>query len=187
MKTKVTAIGMGALLVMVALAFALPAMAATPGNLGTSANGSIQTAANTASQNRPHPTPDKISLTTGQTITLTSIEGGYRQVGNPSVNGTASGTIQLTVTGVFSHGYALSVTSGTVTVGSQTYTLTSGSAELGPYGRDMVGQAAGSGVQLLFHARSIGSFGSIHNAVVRVDLSNGTTENIVRLLVTVTY
>ncbi len=130
-------------------------------------------------------TPPRLRLSVGQTITLTSAAGGYRQVGDTSVNGTATGSVTLKVTGTFAGGYALSITSGTISINGTTFTISGGSAELGPYGVRMVGQGtlAGSG-QFLLEGRNLGKFGTTDYGVLRIDLTNGSQELGVRLLVT---
>lgn len=136
-------------------------------------------------QNPNKAVPDKISLSVGQVITLTSVAGGWRQVGNPSVNGTASGTLTLQVTGAFSRGYALTITGGSFSIGGSTYTVSGGSAELGPYGVHMVGQGQAGTASFLFAFRDLGKFGNTNYAILRVDLSAGSSEYLARLLVTV--
>ena len=169
MRTKkiATATTIGAATLMVLL-FALPAMAASA----------------TTSQTSRSPRAD---LVLGQTITMTSVSGGYKDPDKPSINGTATGSLSLQVTGVFKGGYALAVTGGTLSFGGSTYTVSGGTAELGPYGVHMVGQAqAGSSAQLLFAARNLGAFGSSTYGILRIDLTNGANEFGVRLLVSIT-
>lgn len=128
----------------------------------------------------------RINLSVGQKITLTSVAGGYKEVGNPAVNGTATGTITLVVTGSFRAGYALSVTGGSITVNGTTYTISGGTALLGPYGARLLGQGqASDGAQFLFHGRNLGKFGSMAYGVLGIDLQSGSSEFAVRLLVTV--
>ena len=126
-----------------------------------------------------------IQLTSGETITLTSVAGGYREIGNPSVNGTASGTMTLQVTGVFKGGYSLSVTGGSLVINGVTYTISSGSAEAGPRGHAVIGQAQAGTASFLFLGRDLGKFGNTSYWILNVDLKNGTTEFGARLLVTI--
>jgi hypothetical protein len=94
--------------------------------------------------------------------------------------------LQFTVTGVFQRGYALSLTSGTITIGANTYSLTSGSAELGPYGEYMVGQATGSnGFQSIFRINNLGNYGTASYATIHMDLNNGSSEYFLRAMTTV--
>jgi len=179
MNTKKIAIAstVGAFAVM-ALLFAIPAMAASA---GTPQNFSAQ-------QILQHPqngTPAKIQLSVGQTITLTSVAGGYWEVGDRAVNGTATGAVTLSVSGAFKGGYALSVTGGSLSINGVTYTVSSGSAELGPYGVHMVGQGQAGTAAFLFANRDIGKFGSTNYSILRVDLKDGTSEFAARLLMTV--
>jgi hypothetical protein len=128
----------------------------------------------------------RISLSVGQKITLTSVAGGYREVGNPQVNGTATGTMTLVVTGSFRAGYALSVTGGSITINGTVYTISGGTGVLGPYGVQMLGQGqASDGSQFLFHGRNLGRFGSSAYGILGIDLQSSGSEFAVRLLVTV--
>jgi len=179
MNTKKIAIAstIGVFAVM-ALLFAVPAMAAS--------TGAPQTI--NAQQLLQHPqngTPHKIQLSVGQSLTLTSVAGGYWEVGDRAVNGTASGTMTLSVSGAFKGGYALSVTGGTLSINGVTYTISGGSAELGPYGVRMVGQGQAGTSQFLFADRGLGKFGTTNYGVLRVDLTDGSSEFAARLLVTI--
>ena len=163
---------------IVAMLFAYPAMAAS---VVTPATPSIQQLAqqqSTAAQ--------RISLIPGQTITFTSIAGSYRQVGDRSVNGTAAGSLALQVTGAFKGGYALSITGGSIALNGTTYSVSGGSAELGPKGVHMVGQGqAGNSTQFLFAARNLGKLGGTDYGILRIDLKNASGEFAIRLLVTI--
>lgn len=180
MKTKALAIAstIGAL-AMVGLLFAYPAMASSSAGLQN---------VNAQQLLRQTQTPSlpEVNLFVGQTITLTSVAGGYREVGDSTVNGTATGSLGLTVTGGYAGGYSLSITGGSLVINGTTYTISAGSAELGPYGRHMVGQGqAGTSGQFLFEVRDLGKFGNTDYGVLRVDLGNGASQFIARLLVTI--
>jgi len=167
---------------LVGLLFAFPAMAASA-TTSSPQNSNISQIVQSAQASQKL---QKVDLKVGQTFTLTSVAGGYREIGNPEVNGTATGSLNIEVTGAFKAGYAVSVTGGQVNVNGTAYTVTAGSGELGPYGVHMVGQAqAGTSAQLLFAARNLGKFGSTDYGVLRIDLTNGSGEFAVRLLVTI--
>ena len=179
MNTKKIAIAttVGAFAVM-AMLFAYPAMAAS-GGAPTTPN---------LQQMLQHPryaSLDKVQLSTGQTITLTSVAGGYWDVGDRAVNGTASGTMTLQVTGTFAGGYSLSVNGGNFDLNGTTYAISSGSAELGPHGAQAVGQGQAGTALFLFSNRDLGRFGTTNYAILRVDLTDGSSEFAARLLVTV--
>ncbi|MDE1857447.1 MAG: hypothetical protein KGI26_00055 [Thaumarchaeota archaeon] len=178
MNTKKIAVAttLGAFAVL-ALLFAYPAMAAAS---GTPQNPSIQQLYMRSAHSPSH----NIQLSVGQTITLTSVAGGYWVVGEPGSNGTASGTMTLQVTGALSGGYTVSVTGGTLTINGTAYTITGGSAELGPHGRLVVGQGQAGSTTFLFLDRNLGSFGGASYGVLRVDLRSGSSEFGARLLVT---
>jgi hypothetical protein len=126
-----------------------------------------------------------LQLTSSHTITLTSIAGGYREVGNPKVNGTASGTLTLQVTGVFKGGYSLSVTGGSLVINGVTYTISSGSAEAGPRGASIVGQGQAGTSAFLFLGRDLGKFGDTSYGILTVDLKDRSSEFGARLLVSI--
>ncbi|MDE1852374.1 MAG: hypothetical protein KGI38_01370 [Thaumarchaeota archaeon] len=163
---------------VVALLFAYPAMAAAGAPQNLSRQQLLQNSAHMPSQ--------QIQLSVGQTITLTSVAGGYWVVGDRASNGTATGAMTLQVTGALTGGYIIAVTGGSLSINGTTYAISSGSAELGSHGAFMVGQGqAGSG-QFLFLDRNLGKFGSTNYGVLRVDLKDGASEFAARLLVTIT-
>jgi hypothetical protein len=179
MNTKKIAVAstVGALAFM-ALAIAYPAMASSAGapqNFSTAAL--IQQSASPGSQ--------AIQYSAGQTITLTSVAGGYWVVGDRNVNGTASGSMTLKVSAELKGGYILAVTGGSFSINGTTYTITSGSAELGPHGYYMVGNGQAGTAQFLFLDRNLGKFGSTDYGVLRVDLKDVSSEFAARLLVTI--
>ncbi len=164
---------------VVALLFAYPAIASSAGAPGTP----------NLKQLLQHPQAggaQRIQLSPGQAITLTSVAGSYWTVGDRSVNGTSTGSMTLQVTGSLSGGYTLAVSGGSLGVNGTTYTITGGSAELGPYGVHAVGQGQGGTAQFLFTVRDLGRFGSTNFGILRVDLKDGPSEFVARLLVTVT-
>jgi hypothetical protein len=121
------------------------------------------------------------NISVGQTFTLKSSQGRYTVVGNPSDNGTASGTLTFTVTSKLSGGFTLSVTSGSVTVAGATYTITSASAQMNRAASEITGQGSTSpSGQFLLQARASGSFvGS--TGQVSLDLQSGSSEYLVTL------
>jgi hypothetical protein len=126
----------------------------------------------------------QVSLSVGQTITITSTSGNYYVVGTPSKNGTASGTLTFKVTGKLYSGYTLSITGGSVTMAGTPYAITSGTAQLIGFG--IMGQGATSPTgQFILHAMAYGSFtGS--TGQVYLDLQAGSSEYLVYLTGSVT-
>lgn len=178
MKAKTIAIATAlGVAIAAAMFFAYPAMASTyasPQSLNVQQ----------MMQQTQDTTIQRIQLPVGQTINLDSIAGGYRQVGDPQVNGTATGSLSLQVTGGFVGGYTLSLNGGTISFGGNSYTIATGSAQLGPHGVHMVGQGqAGASAQFLFSLVDLGRFGTIHYGVLRVDLTTGSSQYILKLLV----
>ena len=127
----------------------------------------------------------RVQLSTGQTITLTSVAGRYWEVGDRAVNGTASGTMTLQVSVAFRAGYSLTVTGGSLDINGTTYTISGGSALLGPYGAHLLGQGQAGTAQFLFGGRDLGTFGGTNHAIFHVDLKDGSSEFVARLLVNV--
>ena len=162
---------------VVALLFAYPAIAAYPATQNPNASQMLQHSAYMNSH--------RIQLTDGQTITLSSVAGGYWVVGDRASNGTASGSMTLTVSGSLTGGYILSVTGGSLNINGNTYTISGGSAQLGPRGAYAVGNGQAGSAQFLFLDRNLGKFGSTNYGVLRVDLMDGTSEFAARLLVTI--
>jgi outer membrane lipoprotein-sorting protein len=126
-----------------------------------------------------------VSLSVGQTITITSTQGKYWVYATPSKNGTASGTLTFTVTAKLSQGYTLSLTSGSIVVDGTTYAVSSGSAQIGSFANSMLGQGTTTPTgQFLLRAQAYGSFGGTSGSVL-LDFSNGTTEYAVALTGTI--
>lgn len=188
MKTaKVAAIGAASIFAMVALLLAYPAMAATNGGVPNAQPlGGTALASSSASSSI---VPAPAALTAGQTITFTSTNGQFRVVGSPGESGTASGTLALSVTGAFKGGYSLSIASGSLTINGTSYTIASGSAEMGPYQAHLVGQGALASAtpgSFLFAAGAHANFqGQTYNTL-RFDVQVNGAEYGVILLVTVT-
>lgn len=125
------------------------------------------------------------NLAMGQTFTLTSTKGEYREVNDSSVNGTASGTLTFTVTGKLSQGFTLSLSSGSITIGSTQYTISSGSAQTGRAASNLEGQGTtSSNGDFIIQAQARGSFAGTSSRVV-LDFSNGSTEYMVTLTTSV--
>jgi len=91
----------------------------------------------------------------------------------------------LQVSGALKGGYIISVTGGSLNINGVTYSISSGSAELGPHGVYMVGQGQAGTAQFLFQDRDLGKFGSSSYGVLRIDLKDGSSEFAARLLVTI--
>jgi hypothetical protein len=180
MNTKKTAAASAlGVFAVTALLVAYPAMAASSVN-------PQQTNTQQLLHNSAYLSSHRIQLTVGQNITMTSVAGGYWIVGDRSSNGTASGTMTLQVTGALTGGYVISVTGGTLNINGTTYTISGGSAELGPYGRFMAGQGQAGDAQFFFLDRNLGKFGTTNYGVLRMDLKDGSSEFGTRLLVTIT-
>ena len=85
------------------------------------------------------------------------------------------------MTGKLSAGYTLSITSGSLVVNGATYTVSSGSAQMGRDAGRLVGQGATSSSDaFLVSASAHGSFAG-NSATMSLDLSSGSSEYLVFL------
>jgi hypothetical protein len=146
MKTaKIATIGTASLFAMIALLLAYPAMANTSGDTSIVSGQTTTTASQAAlpSTAAAATLSTGAALTAGQTITFTSTNGTFRTIdGASQKTGAASGTMTLMVTGVYGAGYALSITSGTLRINGTSYSITSGSAQMGEHQAHLVGQGS---------------------------------------------
>ena len=195
MNVRTKAIGGAVVLAVIALVFAYPVFAAA-NPISAAANPATATPsiskATVASPTSILPPPPV--LTVGQTITFTSTNGQWRVIDPPAkpsvAYSVASGTVTFTVTGAFKGGYALSITSGTLSINRTSYTIASGSAELGPELARLVGQgslsSATSGSFLVAGGSHSDFFGNTYNTL-RFDVQANGMEYGVLLLVNVTH
>ena len=191
MQTKMKALtGTVAMLVIASVLFAYPAFAAQATTSTTTASSGLTSTANKTTPvhkcngdglcGRP-------DLKVGSVITYTTQSGTYWPPGHRDQNASASVSLEYTVTGVFNQGYSLTLTAGSVTLGDKTYALSSGSAELGPHGGHMIGQATGQdGLQLILHINNLGNFGKNNYATIGIDLNNGSAQYYLRAMTTFT-
>jgi hypothetical protein len=194
MNVRTKTVGSAVVLAVIALVFAYPVFAAgLPFSGAASPNSSTPgAAANTTSTANTSIIPPPPVLSVGQTVTFTSTNGQWRVIdpsSKPHVgSGPASGTVTFTVTGAFKGGYALSITSGTLSINGTTYTIASGSAELGPYLAHVVGQGSlsPSGSFLVDGNAHANFFGDTYNTL-RFDLQANGVEYGVLLLVNVVH
>ncbi|HUI85963.1 MAG TPA: hypothetical protein VLY21_02260 [Nitrososphaerales archaeon] len=185
MNAKTTAVFGAVALAALALIFAYPAFAAMSSPAATAANTPAPTA---------QPSTNLVqlpqALKVGQTVTITSSNGLWRVINSSSSpevsSGVASGTITLTVTGAYKHGYALSITSGSLSINGSTYAIASGSSEMGPRQARLVGQgtfaSATPGSFIMGGAAHADFFGSTFNTL-RFDAQANGVEYGVALLV----
>ncbi len=124
---------------------------------------------------------NQVNISVGQTFTITSTAGKYILSSNHSTNGTASGSLTFAVTGKMAAGYTLSIKSGSLTVAGTTYTVTSGTAQMGRDAAGIVGQGSTNPTgTFLLRAGAHGSFvGS--TGTVTLDLQTGSSEYLVLL------
>ena len=127
-------------------------------------------------------------------MTFTSTNGEWRVLNTSSKvevsSGVASGTVTLTVTGAFKRGYALSITSGTLSINGTSYSIASGSSEMGPWQAHLVGQgsfaSATPGSFLMGGAAHADFFGASFNTL-RFDVQANGIEYGVLLLVSAAH
>jgi len=122
----------------------------------------------------------RADVAVGQKIAFTSTSGQYAVLGNATSGGTASGSVVFTVSGNLTEGYTLSM-SGSVVIGSTTYAISSGSAQMSLSASTISGQGATSPTgAFILQGTARGSFvGS--TATISLDLKSGTTEYVVFL------
>lgn len=122
-------------------------------------------------------------LAVGSSFTLSNLNGTYVSATNESVSGKAAGSFTFQVTGVYAKGYTLSVTSGTLTIGSTTYTITSGTVVLNTGGESGTGSgvASGGSTFLISVSGLHGSLASPSIGNLRLDLMSGTSQFLVSL------
>jgi len=119
-------------------------------------------------------------LTVGCTITFSNLKGiaVTSPMANPTDRLNATGSFTFTVAGVYQWGYSLTITSGTVTIGTTTYTVSSGNLVLSGRGMSGTGQGTlSSGATFLVRLTglSIGSNGSVSGHVA-FDITSGASQ-----------
>ncbi len=128
---------------------------------------------------------NRVNVSVGQTITLTSTQGTYFVAGDTAQNGTASGTLTFSVTGSLTTGYTLSLTGGSLVVNGNTYSIASGSAQMDPSATTMTGQGTTTPTgAFIVQASAHGDFVS-SSGVVSLDFKAGSTEYLINLVTTV--
>lgn len=174
---KVETLGAAVALSMVALMVIYPAVAASlpmavaNSQSSRSATSSLAAANPTVSGTSTQPptnarseTPPKTllpgppALAVGETITFTSTAGQYSNVTNARPIGTAAGTVTFTVTGALREGYTLSLTSGSLSLGSTTLSLTGGSAVVDANQASLTGSGTVSGGATIYYATARPTF-----------------------------
>jgi hypothetical protein len=122
----------------------------------------------------------RADVSVGQKISFTSTSGHYFVVGNRAENGTASASLTFTVTGNLTEAYTLSI-SGTIVIGSTTYTISSGSGQMTPSATSISGQGTTStSGAFVLQATARGSFVGTTSSV-SLDIQSGSTEYLVSL------
>ena len=130
------------------------------------------------------PTPP--ALTVGETITFTSTSGVYTNFTIAKPIGNASGTVTFTVTGSLREGYTLTLTSGSLSLGTTTVAITGGSAIMGTGQASLQGSGTVGGGAIIFHAVAHPNLVSSFNTFV-IDLQTGGQEYLVLLQVTTSH
>lgn len=191
MNPKNASIFGAAAIAVIALIFAYPVFAST--SLSTPMPAATNVAS-TSTQTISSIVPLPQALTVGQTITFTSTAGQWKMLSAPSKpevsSGVASGTVTLTVTGVYKRGYALSITAGSLDINGTTFAIASGTSEMGPYQAHLLGQgsfaSASPGSFLMGGAAHADFFGATFNTL-RFDVQANSIEYGVLLVVSATH
>ncbi len=123
------------------------------------------------------------SLTAGENLTLTGLTGHFINASSPSGAGNASGTLDLKVSQIFLRGCTVSITGGSLKLGTMSFTLTSGSLVLNHGGRsgDGSGTASSSSSFLIWAAGLHGNSTLASVGAVRLDFKAGSSEFLVVL------
>lgn len=130
--------------------------------------------------------PKPPALTQGQTLTFTSSEGIYKVISGGKGVGNASGTVTFTVSGVFSHGYTLTITGGSLTINGTTYSISSGSAQIGRGLAHIVGQGTlSNNGAFIFAGHAHANFAGQEYNTLRFDVEINGVEYGVLLVVNV--
>ncbi|MDG6898357.1 MAG: hypothetical protein JRN24_01320 [Nitrososphaerota archaeon] len=125
---------------------------------------------------------NRLNLSVGQTITLANLTGRYSNADNATIRGNSSGSITLTVTGVFKEGYTLSFTSGYVSIKGINYAITGGTVTIGPDGQWATGSGTlSSSGQFIAHVAIHGTSTSPANGRAVLDVKIGGSEYLVFL------
>lgn len=122
------------------------------------------------------------NLTSGETLTVSGLTGHYLNASDRDMGGNASGTFTFKVTGIFAVGCTLSLTGGSFTLNSTTYTITGGSIVLNHGGRS--GEGSGtttSGSFIIFVAGLHGNSTSANVGAIHLDFETGTNQFLVHL------
>lgn len=170
---------------VVASMLAYPAFAARGFGAGSTSYGSRQTLGpghrGGFGPDMDHGGYAALNLTVGQTISFKDT-GRYVDASNHTIRGNASATLTFTVNAVYKAGYTLTLTSGTITIGAKTYSVSGGSAQLGPFGRHLVGQGTASGGASFLLRGVVGSHnGTIQGGPAGLDFKSGSAEYLVML------
>ncbi|MEM0120476.1 MAG: hypothetical protein QW688_03430 [Thermoprotei archaeon] len=171
---------------VVLAAAAWPGLAAQLNVVGATAGG-VESGA--VSGGSAHVAGKGANLTSGSIITLTSVVGGYRVVGE-TVNGSASAQLTLQVASVFHSGYTLSLMGGSIVIGGVTYTVASGTAQLGVHGNFFSGQGSlqsatvqpQSASNMVFAGKRVAAINGTPYYVVHLDVVVGQAEYLVTLI-----
>lgn len=178
---------MAVVLVAASVLLAFPAMATT---LTNSQQSSQQATQQQIQQTRKFGASDiqVPVLSQGETISFASTQGTCSAVGKEAKTCTASGQMALTVSTVYAHGYALTLSSGSLNINGTTYTVSGGSLVEGEGLANIIGQGTTSdGSSFLIAGHSLGNFGGNNQAFVGLDLKSAGAEYLVRLLVTTSH
>lgn len=109
------------------------------------------------------------SLASGETLTLTSVKGGYRLIGT-GINGSASATISLSIEGVFRSGYSLTLSAGAISFAGTSYAVEGGSAVAGAHLRHFAGTLETTAGSALFAGSLVARINGVDYYRVHIDL-----------------
>ncbi len=122
------------------------------------------------------------NLTVGETLSVSGLEGRFQNATNHEIQGNATGSFTFKVTQIYAQGCTLSITSGSLKLGSTTYTVTGGAMILNEGGRSGQGTGTTSGGSFLIRVDGLrGSSSSAGVGSIGLDLKQGASEFLVHL------
>lgn len=120
-------------------------------------------------------------LSVGQSFTLSNLTGHFVVSGNDSVEGTATGSLTVMVTGILHDGMTLSITSGHFMLGNTTFTISSGTIVVDSGDGSAVGSGTAGSARFIIQVDGLNGTMLSGADTVHIDLKSGTTEFLISL------
>lgn len=181
MKTKTVAAT--AIIALLLAVVATAAVASTGHPTGPVANSNNQGNDNKGNEgDNGHMVAACNNLTAGETLTVSGLSGFFANASNHEIHGNASGTFTFKVSAIYAEGCTLSLSGGSFTLNTTTYTVTGGSLVLNHGGRSGEGTGTTSAGTFLISISGLhGNSTSANLGAVKLDFKTGTNEFLVGL------